>query len=115
MSPARRALAATAAALLFSLMPVATAAPVVAPLPPDTSPPSRPHHLHVTAVGPYSVSLAWNASSDNSGSFSYVIQSSNGSTMAVPQTSTSAAFSTHLFPLNQYSFVVYAVDAAGNR
>jgi chitodextrinase len=115
MSPSRRALAATAAAFLFALLPAMAASPAVAALPADTRAPTKPHHLHVTAVTPYSVSLAWNASSDNSGSFSYVILSSHGYFMTVPQTSTSATFANAVFPLNTYSFVVYAVDAAGNR
>ena len=115
MSPTRTALAATAIALLSALTPVLAASPVFALLPPDTTPPTRPNHLHITAVGSYSVSLAWNASNDNSGFLSYVIQASNGYTMTVPQASTTATFVGGLYPFNQYSFSVYAVDAAGNR
>jgi hypothetical protein len=115
MTPVRRVLAATTAAFLFSVMPVVAASAAIAPLPPDTRPPTRPTALQVTAVTPYSVSLTWHASSDNSGSFHYVILSSHGYFMNVPQTSTSATFANAVFPLNQYSFVVYAVDAAGNR
>ena len=111
MRPSRTALAAAATAFLFALTP-AWAASL---LPPDNSAPTRPNHLRITAVGPYSVSLAWNASSDNSGSFSYVITASSGWTMTVPQSSTTATWvGGSLYPLNQYTFSVRAVDAAGN-
>jgi chitodextrinase len=113
MSP-RRSLAATAALVLFVLTPVLAASPL-APPPTDTTPPTKPRALQVTGVTPYSVSLTWNPSSDNSGSFHYEIVSSHGYGMTVPQTSTSATFANAVFPLNTYSFVVYAVDAAGNR
>lgn len=114
MRPARTALASTVTALLLVLTPALAASPSGA-LPPDTKPPTKPTSLRITAVGAYSVSLSWHAASDNSGSFSYVIQSSSGYTMAVPQTSTSATFARNLFPLNTYSLFVYAVDGAGNR
>jgi chitodextrinase len=114
MRPARTVRAATVAAFLFALTPALAASPVSALLPPDTKPPTRPHHLRITAVGSYSVSLAWEASSDNSGSLSYVIQASNGYTMTVPQSSTTATFVGNLFPYNEYSFSVHAVDPSGN-
>lgn len=91
-----------------------SASSVLSASPADTRPPSRPNSLRITAVGPYSVSLSWNASSDDSGSFSYVIRASNGYTMTVPQTSTTATFNNNLFPRNTYSFTVRAVDGAGN-
>ena len=113
MRSPRSALVATVSALLFVLAPASAAATALPR--PDTRPPTRPNALHVTAVGSYSVSLSWNAASDNSGSFAYVIQSSSGYTMTVPQSSTTATFVGGLFPFNQYSFFVYAIDGAGNR
>jgi len=114
MRPAPSALAATLAALLFVATPAVAASPAIA-FPPDTKAPTRPNPLRITAVGSYSVSLSWNASSDNSGSFSYVIQASSGYTMTVPQSSTTATFVGGLYPYNTYSFSVYAIDGSGNR
>jgi chitodextrinase len=115
MRPARTALAATVTAFLFASTPALALSPVIALLPLDTRAPTRPHHLHITAVGSYSVSLSWNASSDDSGSLSYVIQASSGYTMTVPQSSTTATFVGGLFPFNEYSFSVRAVDPSGNQ
>ena len=115
MRPARPAEAATATALLFVLTLALAASPAFALPQADNRAPTKPTSLRITAVGSYGVSLAWHASSDNSGSFSYVIQASNGYTMTVPQSSTTATFVGILFPRNSYSFFVYAVDAAGNR
>ena len=110
MRPARTALVTTVPALLFALASVPPAAPA------DSGAPSKPTSLRITAVAPYSVALSWHASSDNSGSLSYVVQASSGYTMTVPQTSTTATFvSGGIYPRNSYSFFVYAVDAAGNR
>jgi hypothetical protein len=39
----------------------------------DRTPPTTPANFRVTEVSPTSVSIAWNASSDNSGSFVYVL------------------------------------------
>jgi chitinase len=46
---------------------------------PDTQPPTAPTNLHVTAQTPNTISLAWNASTDNSGSVIYVIRLQGGS------------------------------------
>ncbi len=115
MRSPRTALAPAVTAFLFALTPVLAAAQANALPAADTRAPTRPNNLRITAVGSYSVSLSWNASSDNSGSLSYVIQASSGYSMTVPQTSTSATCVGGLWPFNQYSFNVHAVDAAGNR
>jgi chitodextrinase len=114
MRPARTAIASRVTAL-FVLTPILAASQAMAFPPPDTKAPTKPTSLRITAVGSYSVSLAWKASSDNSGSFSYVIQASSGYTMTVPQSSTTATFVGGLYPFNSYSLSVHAVDAAGNR
>lgn len=112
----RTALAATATAFLFVLAPFLAASPTLARSPADNKAPTRPTSLRITAVGSYSVSLSWHASSDNSGSFSYVVQASSGYTMTVPQSSTTVTFvGGGLYPYNTYSFSVYAIDGAGNR
>jgi hypothetical protein len=61
-----------------------------------------------------SVSLVWNPSTDNSGSFHYRVQRSGGLEIRVTQTQTSFTWTGGVDPLTTYSFAVYAVDAAGN-
>jgi chitodextrinase len=83
----------------------------------DRTPPTTPTNLRITATTQTTVSLAWNASTDNSGSFSYrVIHSSpfNTYTVGLPQTQTTLTVR-NLWPEVTYSYTVYAVDAAGNR
>ena len=63
--PARRALAGLLVLAAFAL--VTTSAPAAA----DLTPPTKPGNLRVTAKTMTSVSLAWNASTDNSGNFTY--------------------------------------------
>jgi chitodextrinase len=82
----------------------------------DRTPPTTPTNLRITATTETSISLAWNASTDNSGNFSYRVSESgiNNQTVAVPQTQTTLTFS-RLWPERTYTYTVYAVDAAGNR
>jgi chitodextrinase len=79
----------------------------------DKRPPTTPTNLRITATTDTSVSLAWDASTDNSGNFSYHV-SENGMAVAVPQTRTTITFS-RLWPERTYTYTVRAVDAAGNR
>ena len=54
----------------------------------DRTPPTTPTNLRITATTDTTVSLAWNASTDNSGNFSYRVTESsafNTYTVAVPQ------------------------------
>ncbi len=81
----------------------------------DRTPPKAPTNLRVTGVTSYTVSLAWNASTDNSGNFSYRVRSSQGLEASVPKTQTSFTWTTKLEAGRSYSFFVYAVDAAGNK
>ncbi len=78
----------------------------------DRTPPSAPANLMVTGVTERSVSLAWGASTDNSGRFSYVICCA-GSTITVSQSVTSHTIE-GLQPGKTYIVRVYAKDAAGN-
>jgi chitodextrinase len=82
----------------------------------DRTPPTTPTNLRITAATETSISLAWNASTDNSGNFSYRVSESgiNDQTVAVPQTQTMLTFS-RLWPEQTYTYTVWAVDAAGNR
>ena len=94
----------------------ALAAPKKPPSPPpspgDTTPPTTPTNLRVTATTTTSVTLAWNPSTDNSGTFSYVVKQDNLS-WTVSQSQTSYTL-TWLSPGRTYSFHVYAVDRALN-
>ena len=82
--------------------------------PADHQAPSRPTNLHVTAVTSWSVSLAWNPSTDNSGQFTYRVICSNGQSITVPQNQTFATFSSGLQHMGTYSFTVRAVDGSNN-
>jgi chitodextrinase len=78
----------------------------------DRKPPTKPANLRVTSLTAHNVMLAWNPSTDDSGTFSYRVFVSYGFTYTVPQTQTT--FSVGLVPANTYSFYVYAVDGSGN-
>jgi len=54
----------------------------------DRTPPTKPTNLRVTSLTSYKLSLAWNPSSDNSGTFSYKVVVSDGATYTLPQTQT---------------------------
>ncbi len=101
---------ARAAALALVLTLVLGASPALAAR--DRTPPTKPTNLRVTAKTAHNITLAWNPSTDNSGSFSYRVWVSYGFTHTVPQSQTT--FSVSLVPNNTYSFYVYAVDGAGN-
>ena len=80
----------------------------------DRTPPTTPAHLRITATSATSVSLAWDASSDNSGNFWYCVQTNGGGCIRVnpPQTTLTRS---GLWPDRTLDFTVYAVDVAGNR
>ena len=79
----------------------------------DRKPPTAPSNLRVTSLTSYNLPLAWNPSTDNSGSFSYKVVVGNGSTYTVPQTQTT--FNLFVAPIGTYSVYVYAVDGSGNK
>jgi chitodextrinase len=80
----------------------------------DRTRPTTPTNFRVTAKTPFSVSLAWGPSSDNSGNFTYRLWSTAGPTVTLPKTATSYTWNTGIYPRNYYTFGIYAVDAAGN-
>lgn len=81
-------------------------------LAPDTTPPSQPQNLHVTATTTSSIALAWTASTDDRGVTGYDVYR-NGSTFL--GTVSGASFTdSGLTPNTQYSYAVLARDAAGN-
>src|SRR5919108_3071581 len=95
------------AAILVVLVSVFGISPALA------APPTRPTNLRVTSLTSHNVTLAWDPSTDNSGTFSYRVWVSYGFTHTVPQTQTT--FSLGVVPNNTYSFYVYTVDGSGNR
>jgi chitodextrinase len=92
-----------------------TAAPAAAA---DRTAPTKPGNLRVTAKAQTSVSLAWSASTDNSGSVKYDVrmwEEGRYVTLAtLPQGQTTFT-KTGLIPNVQYFFHVEAVDPSGNR
>jgi hypothetical protein len=86
----------------------------------DRSAPTVPANLTVTAVTDWTVSLKWQASSDNSGKFSYKVRINNLNNSAyntlatVSQTQTTYT-AKYLANDSNYTFSVYAVDDAGNK
>jgi chitodextrinase len=99
-----------AAAILVVLISLFGTSPAFAGR--DRKPPTKPTNLRVTSLTPHRVSLAWNPSTDDSGTFTYRVFVSWGSTTTLPQTQTT--YSVGLVPANTYSFYVYAVDGSGN-
>src|SRR5215208_3869079 len=109
----RRAVGA-AVALVLAL---AVAGPVGAgkkppPTTGDKTPPTTPTNLRVTSLSQTSVTLAWDPSTDNSGSFSYVV-SKDGQGFTVPQTQTSFTID-WLSAGRTYTFYATAVDSSLN-
>jgi Cellulose binding domain len=82
------------------------------PPPPDTTPPSVPGGLRVTGTTSSTISLAWNASTDNVGVTGYEVRR-DGSTIL---TASGTSFTDVGLGANTtHSYVVRALDAAGNR
>ena len=77
----------------------------------DTTPPSVPGDLRSTGVTSSSVSLAWNASTDNVGVTGYNVY--RGGTLVTTVTGTSYT-DTGRAPSTSYTYTVRARDAAGN-
>src|SRR6185436_17450 len=102
--------AAAVALILVVLVSVFGTSPALAAR--DRKPPTKPANLRATSLTPHRVTLAWNPSTDDSGTFTYRVFVSWGSTTTLPQTQTT--YSVSLVPANTYSFYVYAVDGAGN-
>jgi hypothetical protein len=103
-------IAARAAALACLLTLVLGASPASAAR--DRQAPTKPTNLRVTTLSTHTITLAWDPSTDNSGTFSYRVWVSYGYTHTVPQTQTTHSLG--VVPNNTYSFFVYAVDGSGN-
>jgi chitodextrinase len=85
---------------------------IITPPPVDTIAPSIPTNVAVTAISRNSVSLTWDASTDNMGVTGYDIMQGNTITGSTVLTNITI---TNLKPSTTYSFTVIAKDAAGNR
>jgi hypothetical protein len=79
----------------------------------DKSPPTAPTNLRVTATTKTSVSLAWDPSTDNSGTFDYSVRQDGYLSWTVSQFQTSFQ-PTWLSPGRTYTFQVFAVDGQLN-
>ncbi len=105
--------AARAAAIVFALTLV-LGSPVVQAAIKDKTKPTTPGNFRLISKTAYTVTVAWNPSTDNSGNFNYYLSGAYNVTPAIlPKTATSHTF-TALAPGNEYWFFIYAKDAAGN-
>jgi chitodextrinase len=108
----------TAGAVLALALALAVAGPVAAgkkppPTSGDKTPPTTPTNLRVTSLGQTSVTLAWDASTDNSGSVTYSVYK-DGQAFTVPEGMTSYTID-WLSPGLTYNFWVRATDRSLNQ
>jgi chitodextrinase len=80
----------------------------------DRKPPTTPTNLRVTGMTSYSVSLAWNPSTDNSGSVTYTICCANVSSETFPGPASSRVYRSGLEAGRSFTLRISARDAAGN-
>jgi len=80
----------------------------------DRTAPTTPTNLRITALTPYTVSLAWNASKDSSGIASYTICCANVSSQVVSGSATGAVYTAGLEASRLFSLFIIAKDNAGN-
>ena len=80
----------------------------------DRQPPTTPTNLRVTGMTPYSVSLAWNPSTDNSGSVTYTICCANVSSETFPGPASTRVYRAGLEAGRTFTLRIFARDAAGN-
>jgi chitodextrinase len=110
-SPSR--IAALVLATVLLLTPYLSASPAAAR---DRAAPTKPKNFRVTSTTPFSVTLAWEPSTDKSGNFSYLLGATTQPSQRVtlPHTATSYTFDRDLYPRNTYWFTIQAINAAGN-
>jgi len=104
------AMTATAIVLVFALVLAVTPASAAR----DRTPPTTPTNLQVTGMTAYSVSLAWNPSTDKSGSVTYTICCANVSSETFPGPASSRVYRAGLEAGRSFTLFIIARDAAGN-
>jgi chitodextrinase len=80
----------------------------------DRTPPTTPTNLRVTGMTAYSVSLAWNPSTDNSGSVTYTICCAHTGSETFPGPASSRVYRAGLEAGGTFTLRISARDAAGN-
>ena len=80
----------------------------------DSTPPTAPTGLTGTSPSASTIALSWSASTDNTGVTGYEIYRGTATTPTATVTGTTFT-DTGLSPSTTYSYVVKAIDAAGNR
>ena len=108
ISRPRAAATAVAALALASLVLASPAAAA-----PDRKAPTTPGNFRVTGLPPYFAHLAWNPSTDNSGTVRYQITVSNGENRSLPNGTTTTSW--FLVAGQRYTFTIRAIDPSGNR
>ena len=93
-------------ALLFSASPVSAAR--------DRTPPTTPRNLRVTGMTPYSVSLAWDPSTDNSGQVTYTVCCANVSSETFPGPASTHVYRAGLEAGRTFTLRMFARDPSGN-
>jgi chitinase len=102
------------AVVVFSLIITVWAAPQAASAArKDRVAPTAPSNLVITATTATSVSLTWAASTDNSSTWWYCVQTNGSGCLRVNPPNTTLTW--FLMPDRTYTFSVYAIDLAGNR
>jgi chitodextrinase len=112
MTAKKAAVPRVAGAALALILALVVAGPVAAGRG-DRTPPTTPTNLRVTSLSQTSVTLAWDPSTDNSGSFSYAVYK-DGQAFTVPQTRTTYTID-WLSPGRTYTFYVTATDKSLNQ
>jgi hypothetical protein len=99
----------TVAALALASLVFASPATAAA----DRKAPTTPGNFRVTGTTPYFAHLAWNPSTDNSGTVRYQIAVSNGESTSLPNGTTTHSW--FLAAGYRYTFTIRAIDPSGNR
>jgi chitodextrinase len=104
MTPRRSAFGASALVVALALVFTTAAAAT----------PKTPTNLRITSAQEYTVSLAWNASSNRGGNWWYCVQRDGSGCIRVnpPQTTITL---TRLLPDTTFNWSVYAIDSSGRR
>jgi chitodextrinase len=104
----------TASGLAWRTMLLALVATGALAAPIDKKPPTTPRNLRVTGVTAYTVSLAWDPSTDNSGQVRYKICCANVNSQWVEGPASSAVYNSGLEPNRPWTLRIWAVDPSGN-